>query len=72
MTSAILQVGELLGRTEYSETIFVGDRELLFEAVLDFHSDLEDFYYSFTRRLFENGGLLREKSWEETIPREFH
>jgi len=48
------------------------DRELLFEAVLDFHSDLENFYYLFTRRVFENGELLREKSWDETIPREFH
>jgi putative CocE/NonD family hydrolase len=59
-------------RTEYSSTILVDGRELLFEAVLDFHSDLENFYYLFTRRLFENGELLREKSWDETIPRDFH
>jgi hypothetical protein len=59
-------------RTEYSRTILVDDRELLFEAVLDFHSDLENFYYVYTRRLFENGELLREKTWDETIPREFH
>jgi hypothetical protein len=26
--------------TPYAMAIFVGDRELLFEAVLDFHSDL--------------------------------
>ena len=59
-------------RTEYSTTFLVDGRELLFEAVLDFHSDLENFYYLFTRRIFENGELLREKSWDETIPREFH
>ena len=59
-------------RMEYSRTILVGDRELLFEAVLDFHTDVENFYYVYTRRLFENGELLREKTWDETIPREFH
>ncbi len=59
-------------RTEYSRTILVDDRELLFEAVLDFHTDVENFYYVYTRRLFENGELLREKTWDETIPREFH
>ena len=59
-------------RTEYSRTILVNDRELFFEAVLDFHTDLENFYYFYTRRLFENGKLLREKTWDETIPREFH
>jgi len=59
-------------RTEYSTTIFVEDRELLFEAVLDFYSDLENFYYVFTRKLFENGELLRERTWDKTIPRDFH
>ncbi len=41
-------------RTEYSRTILVDDRELLFEAILDFHTDLENFTYFYTRRLFEN------------------
>ena len=59
-------------RTEYSRTILVDDRELLFEAVLDFNTDLENFYYVYTRRLFENGELVREKTWDETIPRDFH
>ena len=59
-------------RTEYSRTILVDDRELLFEAVLDFNTDLENFYYVYTRRLFENGELVREKTWDETIPRQFH
>jgi len=59
-------------RTEYSSTVLVGDRKLLFEAVLDFNSDVDNFYYVFTRKLYENGKLLREKTWEETIPRNFH
>ena len=59
-------------RTEYSRTILIDDRELLFEAVLDFNTDLENFYYVYTRRLFENSALVREKTWDETIPRDFH
>ena len=59
-------------RTEYARTILVGERELRFEAVLDFHSDLENFYYVYTRKVFENGELQYEKTWDETIPREFH
>ena len=41
------------------------------QAELDFSSDRENFYYRYTRRLLENGELLREKRWEETIPRDF-
>jgi len=59
-------------RTEYSSRVLVGDRELTFDAVADFNSDRENFYYVFTRKLYENGELLREKTWQETIPREFH
>ena len=59
-------------RTEYARTILVADRELRFEAVLDFFSDLENFYYVYTRKVFENDELLYEKTWDETIPREFH
>lgn len=58
--------------TEYTESILVGDRDLRFEAILDFHSDLKNFYYVYTRRVFENGTLLREKTWNQTIRRLFH
>jgi hypothetical protein len=50
----------------------VGNRELRFEAVLDFSSDLENIYYVYTREVFENESLLYEKTWDETIPRVFH
>jgi hypothetical protein len=59
-------------RTEYARTILVGDRALRFEAVLDFHSDVENFYYNYTRRVFENDEKRFEKTWDETIPRVFH
>ena len=59
-------------RTEYSRTIRVDERELVWEAVLDFHSDLDNFYYLYTRRLLEDGELIRERTWDETIPRDFH
>ena len=46
-------------------------RLLLWQAELDFSSDRENFHYRYTRRLFENGDLLRERAWAETIPRDF-
>jgi len=47
------------------------DRTLLWQAELNFTSDRENFYYRYTRRLLENGQLLREKSWDDSIPRDF-
>ena len=46
-------------------------RTLLWEAELTFSSDLDNFHYSYRRRLSENGKLLREKRWTDTIPRDF-
>jgi len=46
-------------------------RILHFEGGLDFSSDTDNFYYRYFRRLTENGELVREKKWEETIPRDF-
>ena len=47
------------------------ERSLLWQAELEFSSDRENFHYRYTRRLLENGELLREKTWEEIIPRDF-
>jgi putative CocE/NonD family hydrolase len=47
------------------------DRNLTWEADALFRSDLKNFYYTYTRRLFENGKLIREKTWNDTIPRDF-
>jgi putative CocE/NonD family hydrolase len=46
-------------------------RTLLWQAELDFSSDRENFHYHYTRRLLENGALLREKTWNQIIPRDF-
>jgi putative CocE/NonD family hydrolase len=47
------------------------DRVLVWEAELSFTSDLDNFYYRYTRRLEENGELVREKTWTDTMPRDF-
>ena len=47
------------------------DRTLTWEADALFRSDLKNFYYTYTRRLFQDGKLIREKTWNDTIPRDF-
>jgi hypothetical protein len=42
------------------------------EGTLSFTSDGKNFYYTYTRRVLENGKLIREKTWKETIPRHHH
>ena len=46
-------------------------RTLVWEAELQFRSDLQNFYYTYTRRLLENGALVREKTWTDTILRDY-
>jgi len=48
-----------------------GGRTLRLESRLAVRSDATNFYATFTRRLFENDALLREKTWEQKIPRQF-
>ena len=57
-------------RSDHKTTVRLDDRVLLFQGLLDFSSDRENFFYSYTRRLLENGELVREKTWKETIPRD--
>jgi len=47
------------------------DRVLSWAGRLSFTSDRENFYYRYTRKISVNGATLREKSWEQTIPRDF-
>ena len=47
------------------------DRVLLWDAELNFSSDLDNFYYHYVRRITENGELVREKEWTETIKRDY-
>jgi predicted acyl esterase len=57
---------------EFKTTFQLGERVLTFEGIASFRSDQKYFYYTYTRRLWENDRLLREKTWEETIPRDYH
>jgi predicted acyl esterase len=58
------------GKTRY--TVELDGRTLTVEGVLSFTSDREDFFYTYTRRVLENGKLIREKTWDEAIPRDHH
>ena len=51
-------------------TMELPGRTLRWEGSTRFESDKENFYYYYTRRLFQDAKLLREKSWEDTIPRD--
>jgi hypothetical protein len=57
-------------RGEYRTTVELEDRTLSWESRMSFRSDLENFYYSYVRRLLRDGELVREKAWEDTIPRD--
>ena len=46
-------------------------RKLVWDAELSFRSDRQNFLYSYRRRLTENGKLVREKTWTQTIPRDY-
>ncbi len=58
-------------RGEYWTEVKLPDRTLRWESVVTFRSDRENFYYSGARKLKKDGVLVREKSWEQTIPRDF-
>jgi hypothetical protein len=58
-------------RGKHRMEVELEQRTLIWEAELLFRSDLENFYYTYTRRLLENGRLVREKAWQDTIPRDY-
>jgi hypothetical protein len=60
----------VVGKTGYS--LEIGDRTVDLKGELALSSDQENFYYIYTRQAWENGKLIREKTWEETIPRDHH
>jgi putative CocE/NonD family hydrolase len=57
-------------RGEYATEVKLADRTLRWECEVIVRSDRENFHYSSSRRLLRNGELVREKSWEQTIPRD--
>jgi hypothetical protein len=58
-------------RGEHWTQVELEDRTLKWESQLLFRSDVENFYYTYTRRLLENGKLIREKTWQDRIPRDY-
>ena len=56
---------------EAGHRIELGDRQLELKTFLEVHSDKETFKVDFTRRIFENGVLIRERTWSEIVPRRF-
>lgn len=55
----------------YSETtVLLKDRSLKWAVNLHFTGDQTYFYYRYGRQLFENGSLIRERMWNEKIPRD--
>ncbi len=55
---------------EGSTSVDLPGRALVWGAVLILKSDENNFYYHFERTLTENGKMIREKKWDETIPRD--
>jgi hypothetical protein len=46
------------------------NRVLLLEGKSVFSSDMNNFYLEYTRRLSENGKLVRERTWSKTFARD--
>jgi uncharacterized protein len=53
-----------------STTVELPNRTLVWSVVLDLRSDAKNFHYHFERGLTENGKLIRQNSWDDTIPRD--
>ena len=55
-----------------AESIFtLKGRELRWRGHLSVTTDQKNFYYKYTRELLEDGRMLKQKTWEETIPRDY-
>ena len=56
---------------EAETTLKLKDRVLVWSGHLTFTSDARNFLYKYTRDLRKDGVLIKTKTWEETIPRDF-
>jgi uncharacterized protein len=57
-------------RGEHRTTVVLKDRTLTWESLITWRSDRETFYYSGVRRLLRDGTIVREKVWEDALPRD--
>jgi len=46
------------------------DRTLTWRGHLTLTSDAKNFYYKYVRELLRDGKVVKEKTWEETVPRD--
>jgi hypothetical protein len=46
------------------------DRSLLYRGHLEMRSDQKAFYYTSHRELLENDRLIRQRTWQDVIPRD--
>ncbi len=54
-----------------AESIFaLQGRELRWRGHLSVTTDQKNFYYKYTRELLKDGQMVKQKTWEETIPRD--
>jgi predicted acyl esterase len=54
-----------------AESIFaLKGRELRWRGHLSVTTDEKNFYYKYTRELLKDGKMVKQKTWEETIPRD--
>jgi hypothetical protein len=54
-----------------AESIFaLKDRELRWRGHLSVTTDQRNFYYKYTREVLKDGEMVKQKTWEETIPRD--
>jgi len=56
---------------EAETTLKLKDHALVWSGHLSFSSDTRNFYYKYTRELRKDNVLIKTKTWEETIPRDF-
>jgi len=62
------ETSSILG--EADTTIALKDRVLVWRGSLQLTSDAKNFYYKYTRELLKDGQPLKQKTWEETVPRD--
>ena len=46
------------------------DHTLTWQGHLTLASDAKNFFYKYVRELYQDGKILKQKTWEETIPRD--
>ncbi|HYT30044.1 MAG TPA: hypothetical protein VEN82_04650, partial [Actinomycetota bacterium] len=51
-------------------TVHLPDRTIAWRGTLEIRSDGEAFHYSYRRQLEVNGALIRERRWQESVPRD--